>query len=161
MASSYHKCLRNCKDLWFYLLPTAAGSFLIPVLQFPSFHHKLMSMFIQSKQRVKESKSWHDLGWFFCHSPKGNLKELKHESSAVGFSCHCHNKYVCGRRKKIVGKGRPAAFLMLKKSLFVPNTLEKLFRNSSSMWKYDSCRAAKVSQSSGYPEVPVIQPKPL
>lgn len=41
---------------------------------------------------------------------------------------------------------------MLKKSLFVPDTLEKLFKNSSSMWKYDSCHAAKVSQTSGYPE---------
>lgn len=36
------------------------------------------------------------------------------------------------------------ACLMLKKSLFVPHTLEKLFRNSSSMWKYDPCHFARV-----------------
>lgn len=55
-------------------------------------------------------------------------------------------------RKKNELERRPAAFLMLKKSLFVPDTLEKLFKKSSSMWKYDSCHAAKVSQTSGYPE---------
>lgn len=53
---------------------------------------------------------------------------------------HSHNNFICwgedGRGEEWVRKRekRPAC-LMLKKSLFVLNTLEKLFKNSSSVWK--------------------------
>lgn len=35
------------------------------------------------------------------------------------------------------------------KGLLVPSTLKKLFRNSSSMWKYDPCKTAKISEACG------------
>ena len=49
---------------------------------------------------------------------------------------------------KVVGTSKHTALLM--KSLFIPSTLDTLFKNSSSIWKYCPCNGAKVILCWGY-----------